>query len=103
MIGCGNRYRRETMTVYSPKTLAERWGVSRTHIYNMMRQYEKWILDGRSGAQQGLAYFRLGGMYRIRGDEVDRIEKCDLENTEESFASISDKENENLYVPPTLR
>lgn len=88
------------MKVYSPKTLAEKWSVSRTHIYNMMRQYEKWVLDGSQGPQQGLAYFRLGGMYRIRGEEVERIEKCDLQNTEENGVHTSEKAKESLFVPP---
>lgn len=87
------------MKVFNPKSLAERWGVSRTHIYNMMRQYEKWMMDGQQGPQQGLAYFRLGGMYRIRGEEVERIEKCDLQNTEANGAPTSEKDKESLYVP----
>lgn len=87
------------MSVYNPKMLAQRWGVSRTQIYNLMRQYEKWLLDGKPGPQRGIAYFKLGGAYRIRGDEVERIEKCGLQNIEASGTPTLEETSESLYVP----
>ena len=54
---------------YSPETLAERWGCSANHIRGLIR-------DGQ------LRAFRVGTLYRIPADVVDRYEQCDCESTE---------------------
>ncbi len=47
--------------VYTPETLAERWGCSPQHIRDMC-------------ANGQLAFFRLGRLYRIPAWSVDEIE-----------------------------
>jgi excisionase family DNA binding protein len=53
----------EPARLYTPKTLAERWGCSEAHIKGMARRCY-------------LATFRLGGkLLRISADEVERWER----------------------------
>ncbi|MEM9879954.1 MAG: helix-turn-helix domain-containing protein [Pseudomonadota bacterium] len=64
------------MRAFSPRTLAERWDVSPAHIRNMI-------------ASKELDAFRLGKLYRIPVEEVERFE-CQTMNsvgTEESEQS----------------
>ena len=49
------------MNAYSAKTLAERWGCSKTHVYARIRSGE-------------LRHFKFGTLIRIPKDEVERIE-----------------------------
>jgi len=60
---------------FSPSQLATRWGVSTTHIYGLIDSGE-------------LKAFKLGSLYRIKAEEVDRIEGVGI-----ACASSSTKEN----------
>jgi excisionase family DNA binding protein len=51
------------MTVYTPETLAERWGLSSRTIRRQIDRKE-------------IAGFRVGKSYRIPASEVERIEGC---------------------------
>ncbi|MCA0847204.1 helix-turn-helix domain-containing protein [Salipiger thiooxidans] len=53
--------------VYSPDDLAERWGCSGETVRNMIRSGE-------------LPAFRVGRMYRIRWQDVDRHERCERDS-----------------------
>jgi excisionase family DNA binding protein len=64
-----------TRPAFSPSQLADRWKVSTTHIYGLIDSGE-------------LKAFKLGSLYRIKAEEVDRIEGVGIE-----CASSSTKEN----------
>src|SRR4051812_10613565 len=59
---------------FRPADLAIRWGVSTGHLHNMIRKGE-------------LRAFRIGTLYRISADEVDRIEGCVSNSIEENGPS----------------
>ena len=75
---------------YSVKTLAERWGCSGRHVYDMIKQGK-------------ITPFRIGVHHiRIRAEEVERYE-CGLSGTGESGLPTRSVENASLYVQPTVR
>lgn len=69
---------------FSPKTLAARWDVSSAHIRNMIAANE---LDA----------FRLGKLYRIPIEEVERIECQNMKSdgTEASAQSSGPEKTES--------
>lgn len=58
---------------YDPKSLAERWDVSATHIRAMCE----------SGV---LGHFRLGKLYRIPANVVEEYENCQTSASDDSEA-----------------
>lgn len=78
---------------FSATTLAERWGVSRQHIHN--------LIDKDSIKNT----FKLGNLIRIPAWEVERIEQCGNSCFSEESTTPTQKSKENrlgdLYVPPT--
>jgi excisionase family DNA binding protein len=61
---------------FSPDALAERWGCSGELIRSMLRRGE-------------LAYFKIGKLYRIPANEVERIECQTITGSESTEADTS--------------
>ena len=78
---------------FRPSELAARWGCSPEHIYSLIRKGD-------------LQAFRIGALYRIKTEEVARVEGCVSSSTGESGPSSGTTEPEpvaEVWVPPTVQ